>query len=185
MFEETCQTEEILVVRFDDSQLVTLQLESGNFIRFQPDTGAQCNVLPLHVYKLASDDHGLEKVKSADTSLVVYEGSKIKVIQHVTIRVWRNKVARLLDCRVVENREIRPNLGQRACLGKNIIQYNDKDKLQKPRTDEATVYNVDPNPRSVLTYKEIVAKFPTEFGDRVGQLDEEYTIRPAPNAQPV
>ena len=39
-FEETYQTEEILAVRLDDSQLVTLQLESVNFIRFQPDKGA-------------------------------------------------------------------------------------------------------------------------------------------------
>ena len=51
--------------------------------------------------------------------------------------------------------------------------------------DGAAVYNVDPNPRSVLTCKEIVAKFPIVFSDRVGQLDEEYAIRPAPNAQPV
>ena len=34
----------------DDSQLVTLKLESGNYLRFQPDTGAQCNVVPLHLY---------------------------------------------------------------------------------------------------------------------------------------
>ena len=34
----------------DDSQLVTLKLPSGNFIRFQVDTGAQYNVLPLALY---------------------------------------------------------------------------------------------------------------------------------------
>ena len=38
----------------DDSQLVTLKLESGNYVRFQPDTGAQCNVVPLHLYKKAT-----------------------------------------------------------------------------------------------------------------------------------
>ena len=59
-FEETYQTEEILAVRLDDSQLVTLQLESVNFIRFQPDKGAQCNVLPLLVYKRTSNDHNLD-----------------------------------------------------------------------------------------------------------------------------
>lgn len=31
----------------DDGQLVTLTLETGHSIRFQPDTGAQCNVLPV------------------------------------------------------------------------------------------------------------------------------------------
>ena len=39
--EETYQTEEVSVVKLDDSQLVTLRLESRRFIRFQPDTGAQ------------------------------------------------------------------------------------------------------------------------------------------------
>ena len=47
---------EVAAVKLDDSQLVTLKLESGNFIRFQPDTGAQCTVLPLQVYCKASKD---------------------------------------------------------------------------------------------------------------------------------
>ena len=36
---------EVAAVKLDDSHLVTLKLESGNFIRFQPDTGAQCNTM--------------------------------------------------------------------------------------------------------------------------------------------
>ena len=63
---------EVAAVKLDDSQLVTLKLESGNFVRFQPDTGAQCNVLPLHVYKKASKDEKLEKVNRTQTSLVAY-----------------------------------------------------------------------------------------------------------------
>ena len=34
----------------DDSQLVTLRLQSSSYVRFQVDTGAQCNVLPLRTY---------------------------------------------------------------------------------------------------------------------------------------
>ena len=109
-YEETYLTEEISVVRLDDSQLVTLQMESGSFIRFQPDTGSQCNVLPLHVYKRASKDYKLEKVKSVQTSLVAYGGSKIKVTGHITMRVWRNNVSCLLDCRLVESRVIRKHV---------------------------------------------------------------------------
>ena len=33
--------------KFDESQFVTLELESGKYMRFQADTGAQCNVVPL------------------------------------------------------------------------------------------------------------------------------------------
>ena len=53
---------EVAAVKLDDSQLVKLKLEYGNFIRFQPDTGTQCNVLPLQVYRKASKDEKLEKV---------------------------------------------------------------------------------------------------------------------------
>lgn len=34
-----------------DSQFVTLKLEIGNFLRFQVDAGAQCNVVPMDLYK--------------------------------------------------------------------------------------------------------------------------------------
>ena len=44
--EEIYQTQ-ISEISIDDSQLVTLKLESGNYLRFQVDTGAQCNIVPL------------------------------------------------------------------------------------------------------------------------------------------
>lgn len=129
---ETYQTEEVSTVKLDDAQLVTLRLESGKSIRFQPDTGAQCNVLPLHVYKQATHDGNLEKVKPVQTSLVAYGGSRIKVIGHTDIKVYRGEVSYVLNCRLVDNKEIHPILGRKACLGMNIIQYNDNDLLNKP-----------------------------------------------------
>ena len=52
--DEVFGVQEISAVTLDDSQLVTLNLESGNYFRFQPNTGAQCNVVPLHLYKKAT-----------------------------------------------------------------------------------------------------------------------------------
>ena len=52
--DEVFGVEEISAVTLDDSQLVTLKLESGNYLHFQPDTGAQSNVVPLHLYKKAT-----------------------------------------------------------------------------------------------------------------------------------
>ena len=45
---------DVSAVQLDDSQLVTLKLESGNYLRFQVDTGAQCNVVPVSLYKKAT-----------------------------------------------------------------------------------------------------------------------------------
>lgn len=150
-------------VKLDDSQLVTLHLESRRFIRFQPDTGAQCNVLPLHIYRQATNDKKLEKVKPVQTSLVAYGGSRIKVIGYVVIRVWRGDVSYLLDCRLVGNKEIRPIFRRKACLDMDIIQYNENDKLNKPQTGNAAVFMVEPRPQSVLTQEEILARFPSVF----------------------
>ena len=96
--------------RLDDSQLVTLRLESGNFVHFQPDTGAQCNVLPLHIYKASKDDK-LEKVNCSQASLVACGGSKIKVADRVSVRAWRNDKSSPLDCCLIYNEEIHPILG--------------------------------------------------------------------------
>lgn len=77
---EVYNAENISVVDLDDSQLVTLKLESGNYLRFQPDTGAQCNVIPVHFYKKASKDYKLERVKPLNTQLSAYGGSKLTVV---------------------------------------------------------------------------------------------------------
>lgn len=134
---------EVAAVKLDDSQLVTLKLESGNFIRFQPDTGAQCNVLPLQVYRKASKDEKLEKVNRTRASLVAYGGSKIKVVGRVSIRVWRNERSCLLNCRLVDSEEIHPILGIKSCLAMNIIQYRDNDLLNKPDTAGFSVYAIE------------------------------------------
>ena len=39
--DEVFGVQEISAVTLNDSQLVTLNLESGNYLRFQPNTGAQ------------------------------------------------------------------------------------------------------------------------------------------------
>lgn len=51
-----------LVATLDDSQMVTLHLESGCHIRFQVDIGTQCNMLPLELYKKATKDASLANV---------------------------------------------------------------------------------------------------------------------------
>ena len=104
--DEVYQTEEISEVQLNDSQIVTIKLESGSFIPFQPDTGAQCNVIPVHIYKEATKDRQMEKVKLIKTSLVAYGGSKIKVIGQIRIRVWRGEASCRLDCRLADSKEI-------------------------------------------------------------------------------
>ena len=93
--------EEISAVTLDDSQLVTLKLESGNYVRFQPDTGAQCNVVPLHLYKKATKDVDLSNVTPVNRAIISYGGTSIPILGKVRLRVWRGDFRCLLDCNLV------------------------------------------------------------------------------------
>ena len=111
--------EEIAAITLDDSQLVTLKLESGNYLRFQPNTGDQCNVVPLHLYKKATKDVDLCNVTPVNTGIILYGGSSIPILGAGHLRVWRRDFRCLLDCNLVDSKKVRPILGRKACLGMN------------------------------------------------------------------
>ena len=50
---------DIAAVTLNDKQLVTPWLSSGNYLRFQSDTGAQCNIIPVWLYRKAANDPDL------------------------------------------------------------------------------------------------------------------------------
>lgn len=56
----------------DDSQLVSLEVESGNCLQFQPHTSAQCNMIQLDLYKKATTNTELKKVKQVRTMVSAY-----------------------------------------------------------------------------------------------------------------
>ena len=174
---------QISAVHLDDSQLVTLQLESGNCLRFQVDTGAQCNVIPLELYKKASRDFKLMQVTPATTQITAYGGATLPVVGSVILRVWRGNRRCKLDCKLVNNNSIRPLLGRRACLGMKIVSYLDNDELHKPITDRSVVYSLED---TISVSKEQLCKKHTKvFSGGVGQLEGLYHIRLDPRIEPV
>ena len=127
----------------EPAQQVTLKMESGKFVRFQPDTGAQCNVLPVHIYCLATEDEDLHNVVEVQSALVAYGGSRVDVVGEAILRVWRGEKSYRIRCKLVDNESIRPIFGRRACVGLNIIQYTDNDDLNRPRTNGAAVFSTE------------------------------------------
>ena len=91
-----------------DSSVVTLKVLIGNFIRFEIDTGARCNVLPIRIYKKATGDSDLKHVTPAMSSVVSYDGGNIPVLGTVKLQVWRGSFTCLLLCRLVESKRCRP-----------------------------------------------------------------------------
>ena len=167
----------------DDSQLITLKLESGNFLRFQPDTGAQCNTIPLHLYKKATGDFKLEHVEPAKTKISAYGGAKLNVVGQVRIRVWRGDFRCKLDCKIVDNKGVRPLLGRKACVGMNIVKYIDNDEINKPLTGNANVYVLNDN--QTVTKDTLLKKFPDVFDEEVGMMEGEHKIRIDKSVDPV
>ena len=47
--EKVFNTQDISADNLDDSQIMILKLEPGNYLCFQPDTEAQCNAIPIDV----------------------------------------------------------------------------------------------------------------------------------------
>ena len=170
-----------------DSDLVTLKVPSGNFIRFEIDTGARCNVLPVHIYKKATGDYNLEQVNPATSSIVSYGGGNIPVLGTVKIQVWRGSFTCLLLCRLVDSKCCRPILGKLACEGMGVVEIKDSDAIRQPDTSGARVFSVqDIKPSSKpLTKEQVLEMFPNVFDEGLGLLEGEYHIRLNESVKPV
>ena len=147
--------------------------------------GAQCNVIPLELYKKATNDTELKGVKQAKTAIAAYGGSRLPVVGQVIIPVWREGQRFKLDCKLVDNIDIRPILGRKACLGMNIIQYMDNDEIHKPEVGNAQVYTMTGASSSGLNRADLIRQSPRVFTEEVGQLEGEYRIKLDTTISPV
>ena len=95
-----------------NSQQVTVKLESGNNLRFQVDTGAQCNVIPLNVYRKATKDYFLQNIVLSQQKITAW--STIPVYGTVLLRVQRGNGHCKLNCKLVDRDDIRAILGRKA-----------------------------------------------------------------------
>ena len=82
----------------EPAQRVTLKLESGKFMRFQPHTGAQCNVIPVHLNRpTKKKDFAMRQVQPVNSRLVAFGGLTLDVISQVRLRVWHEDQVHKLD----------------------------------------------------------------------------------------
>ena len=93
---------EVSTVYLDDSQYLKLKLESGNYLHFQTDIGAQCNVIPLSLYKKVTKDCNLALIVPADTIITAYGGNTLPVVGKVVVLVWHGEIRYKLDCQLVD-----------------------------------------------------------------------------------
>ena len=83
----------------------------------------------------------------------------------------------LLDCNLVKGRKIRPIFGRKVCIGRNIIEYRDNNKLNPLRTTEGELFTNSVHRDAPLSFDQLLHKFPRVFGDGVGKLPGEYNMK--------
>ena len=174
---------EISAVGVDDSQIVTVRLDSGNYLRFQVDTGAQCNVVPLQLYQQAAKDHKLAHVSVAKSRITAYGGTTLPVVGTVQLNVTRGSLNATLHCKIVDGINIRPLLGRESCLQLKIISYLDNDKVNKLDTGNSLVFALDIT--TALTREQLIKQYFKVLGPGVGLLEGKYCIRIDNTHQPV
>ena len=86
---------------------ILLGIES-NRVKFECDTGSQCNILPLSDYKLATGDTNLKKLTRVSDTLTVYSGMKVKVMVTTTLQVHRNAHKHNLHFKVMSGKQYQP-----------------------------------------------------------------------------
>ena len=150
----------------DDSPLATLKLESGSYV--QPDSEAQSNVVPLHLYEKATRDFNILNVAPVGTAIISYCGTSIRILGRVRLRVWRGDFRCLLDCNLADSKRFRLIFGRKACLGRKIIKYLDNDQLNHHPPD-IWLRGVCAN-MPVKSADQLVKKFPCLSVDGVGKL---------------
>ena len=174
---------QIAAVGLDDSQFVTLKLKLGIFLRFQVDTGAQCNIIPLALYKQATKDHKLMQITPGKSQITAYGGATLPVAGQVLMEVERGNQQYKVECKLVNCTNIHLLLGRKAYLDMKIVAYLDNDKLHQPDVRHATVFVLEPT--NAISQQQLIKQHPKVFKDGVGKVSGDYHIRLDLNVHPV
>ena len=130
-------------IQLDDELMVTLrpQWKCKPHIRFQIDNGSFVNIVPLHIYRKASGDMNLERLKPSNTqSITVYGNRAWSVLGEVIVRVWRKRRTCLVRLLIVEGEQFHCILGRNACIELGCLEILDNDALHKPETHSGNVF---------------------------------------------
>ena len=153
---------------------------NNNNIRFQIDNGSSVNIVPLHIYKKASGDMNLERLKPSNTqSITVYGNGAWSVLGEVIVRVWRKRHICLVRLLIVEGEQFHCILGRNACIELGCVEILDNDALHKPDTHCGNVFATQqvvtethlPHSDSPLSTEQLKQSYKSVFSGEVGKLD--------------
>ena len=101
-------------------------------MKFECDTGSQCNILPLRDYKLATGDDNLQQITQTADTITVYGGRKIRVTGNANLQVHRNGNSYELHFKVMSGANYQPLLSRRACMDIGALRWIGDDSIYPP-----------------------------------------------------
>ena len=145
---------------------------SGHDVSFLMDTGAECNLLPLDVYKKVTGDLHLNFLNARGKSiLVLANGDEQPIEGKATVYVSRKGNAHKIEVNVVRGHGYEPILSKQTMLEMNLIKILDSD--QDPRVN---VLKSDTEP--------LLEEYDNVF-EGLGKLDGQYHIVTDESIRPV
>ena len=175
------------VVELDDEQTVTLRLQwKSAYIRFQIDNGASVNILPLHIYAMASGDANADRLLSSDTKTIrAYGNQPWPVLGEVIVRVWGKRRTCLVRLLIVEE-QFNSILGRNACIELGCLKICNNDALHKPTALSAQVYVTQQVAAVVpLTIDDLKRNYQSMFSGDADKLPGQYHIQLDTSVHPV
>ena len=125
-----------------DREMVTLTVfkdaksATGYEIAFLMDTGAQCNLLPVDVYKQVSGDQHLSFLYSRGKSaLILVNGEEHPIEGNATLFTSRKGQKPQIEVNAVRGGGYEPILSKQTMLDMNLIQILDSDHLSVVKID--------------------------------------------------
>ena len=128
-------TEQIFFVGFigDRSTNAVITMDVGHprtssRVKFQMDTGAECNVLPLKAYYGATGDRHMKKINRCTRMYIrTYTGERYQILGWVTLPVWRHGKQSSLTFNIT-NDDFTPLLSLKTCTAMGFLTINDSDR---------------------------------------------------------
>ena len=138
-----------------------------NEIRFQVDTGSECDLLPLKMYKSITGDNTVERLEKCNKSIVSYTGERKQIAGKISLPVWHKDRRKTLTFNVV-NGDYQPVLSLNTSIMLGIVTLADCDVLSLA---------ISPTSNTILEeYKDVF--------EGLGELPGEYKITTDESVKP-
>ena len=100
----------------------------GNQVRSHVDTGSECNLLPIKLYKSLTGDTNLSMLRKCNKSIVSYTGERRQIAGKINLRVWHKRSTQTLTFNVIDG-EYQPILSLNTSIALGIVTLHDCDVL--------------------------------------------------------